>query len=87
MTVINNNDMLVFGDLIIPGLKLYDALSAAAYKAIALLPFLLGYHFLRTSSSQHELLRSISIMVSFRIRLGNRSVVTDFARSCFLDTA
>lgn len=61
MTSLNNRDTLIFGDLIIPRLTAYDAFSAAAYKAIDLLPFLVGYNLLRTSSAQNDLLRATAI--------------------------
>jgi len=61
ITIINNGDMLSFGELILPGLKFYDAFSAAAYKAIDLLPFLLGYNILRTARAQDEFLRTLAV--------------------------
>lgn len=61
LTVVSNGDALVFGDVILPGLKPYDALSVAAYKAIDLIPFLLGYNLLRTPAAQNEVLRTLVI--------------------------
>lgn len=61
LTVFTNRDALMFGELLLPGLQPYDAFSAAAYKAIDLIPFLLGYNLLRSSSSQQDLLQSLAI--------------------------
>lgn len=61
LTVLTNRDSLVFGSLMLPGLKPYDALSAAAYNSINLIPFLLGYNMLRTDRSQNYLLRALVV--------------------------
>lgn len=61
LTVFSNRDALLFGDVILPGLKPYDAFSAAAYKAIDLVPFLLGYNLLRTSGAQNDFLRALVV--------------------------
>jgi len=61
LTIFGNSDALIYGDLLIPGLKLYDAFSSGAYKAIDLLPLLIGYNLLRTPKGQHEILRAIVI--------------------------
>jgi hypothetical protein len=58
-TVYSNPDALLFGTLSLPGLKPYDALAAAAYKAIDLIPFVLGYNMLGGNKSQHDLLRAL----------------------------
>jgi hypothetical protein len=59
LTVLTNRDSLVFGSLMLPGLKPYDGFSAAAYNAIDLIPFLLGYNMLRTARAQDFLLRAL----------------------------
>ncbi len=76
LTVLTNRDPLVFGTLMLPGLKPYDALSAAAYNGINLIPFLLGYNMLRTARSQSYLLRALvgamlcySLLMLIEIRL------------------
>ncbi len=76
LTVLTNRDPLVFGTLMLPGLKPYDALSAAAYNGINLIPFLLGYNMLRTARSQRYLLRALvaamlcySLLMLIEIRL------------------
>lgn len=76
LTVFSNGDALQFGDIIIPGLKPYDAFSAAAYKAIDLIPFILGYNLLRTPRSQNDVLRALvaaalaySLLMLIEIRL------------------
>lgn len=61
-TVFSNRDALMFGNLILPALQPYDALSAAAYKAIDLIPFMLGYNMLNNRISQHYLLRVFVIV-------------------------
>lgn len=76
LTVFTNRDVLLFGSVMLPGLKPYDALSAAAYKAIDLIPFVLGYNMLRSRQSQHYLLRAFvtaalgySLLMLVEIRL------------------
>lgn len=61
LTVFTNRDSLMFGEVLLPGLKPYDAFSAAAYKAIDLIPFLLGYNLLRTQSAHHDFLRALLV--------------------------
>lgn len=65
LTVLTNRDPLLFGSVILPGLKPYDAFSAAAYNGIDLIPFLLGYNLLRTANSQDYLLRSLVAAMLF----------------------
>lgn len=62
-TVLTNRDLLMFGSLILPGLKPYDAFSAAAYKCIDVIPFLLGYSMLRTTHAQETFLRTLVVAV------------------------
>ncbi len=62
-TALTNSDPLLFGSLLLPGLKPYDAFSAAAYKSIDLIPFLLGYTMLSTNRAQNALLRTLLIAV------------------------
>jgi hypothetical protein len=62
-TVLTNRDSLMFGSFMLPGLKPYDAFSAAAYKCIDVIPFLLGYSMLGTTRSQDYLLRALVIAV------------------------
>ena len=76
LTVLTNRDPLFFGSLMLPGLKPYDAASAAVTNVIGLIPFLLGYNMLRTTGSQDYLLRSLvaamliySILMIIEIRL------------------
>ena len=65
LTVLTNRDSLVFGNLMLPGLKPYDAFAAAAYSGIHLIPFLLGYNMLRTARSQDYLLRALVAAMLF----------------------
>lgn len=60
-TVLTNRDALQFGSVLLPGLRPYDALSAAAYKGIDLIPFLLGYNVLKGPRAQDYLLRALVI--------------------------
>lgn len=60
-TVLTNRDPLMFGSLMLPGLKPYDAFSAAAYKCIDLIPFVLGYNMLRTTRAQNYFLRALVV--------------------------
>jgi len=60
-TVFSNRDALMFGSVVLPGLRPYDALSAAAYKAIDLIPFILSYNMLADRQGQHYLIRAFVI--------------------------
>ena len=60
-TVWGNRAPLIIGDTALPGLRLYDALSAAAYKMIDLIPFVLAYNLLKGPRSHHEILRTLVI--------------------------
>ena len=61
LTVITNARPVVFGPKIIPGLRLYDAVSVLANLMIALLPFFLGRRYLATPESHVTLLRIFCI--------------------------
>lgn len=68
LTVMTNDDFLFFGSLMLPGLKPYDAFSAAAQNVINLIPFLLGYNFFRTAQSQDYFLRAlVSAMLCYSL--------------------
>ncbi|MEE4209757.1 MAG: O-antigen ligase family protein [Parvularcula sp.] len=62
-TVLTNRDSLMFGSFVLPGLQPYDAFSAAAYKCIDVIPFLLGYRMLGTIRSQDYFLRAVVVAV------------------------
>src|SRR6185312_16543892 len=51
-----NGDDLVFGDRILPGVGLYDAISALELGFIQLIPFLIGRQFLRDASTTREIM-------------------------------
>jgi hypothetical protein len=75
-TVLTNRDALQFGSFLLPGLRLYDALSAAAYKGIDLIPFVLGYNILKGPRMQGYVLRALvlaalgySLLMVVEIRL------------------
>jgi hypothetical protein len=70
-----NGDYLIVGGRFLPGVGLYDALSAAESALIALIPFMLGRHVLRTQSDTEAVLRILtaaflfySILLLFEIR-------------------
>jgi hypothetical protein len=60
-TVIGNPEPLLYGDVVLQGLRPYDALSAAAYKAIDLIPFVLGYNLLDRNEDRREVIRALVI--------------------------
>jgi len=60
-TVLTNRDSLQFGSFLLQGLRPYDAFSAAAYKGIDLIPFVLGYNLLKDPRSQDYVLRALVI--------------------------
>jgi len=60
-TVIGNPEPLIYGDVVLQGLRPYDAFSAAAYKAIDLIPFVLGYNLLDRNEDRREVLRALVI--------------------------
>jgi len=60
-TVLSNPEPLIYGDVVLQGLRPYDAFSAAAYKAIDVIPFILGYNLLDRPRDRHEVLRAMVI--------------------------
>lgn len=60
-TVLSNPQPLIYGDVVLQGLRPYDAFSAAAYKAIDLIPFILGYNLLGRPRDRHEVLSALVI--------------------------
>ena len=56
-----NPDNLVIGGRFIPGVSLYDAISAAQAAVIALIPFWLGRRFLRTADDCRNILIILAI--------------------------
>ena len=56
-----NPDNIIIGDRFLPGVGLYDALSAAEAALIALIPFWLGRRFLRTADDCHNILLILAI--------------------------
>ena len=50
-----NGDPMVFGDRVLPGVGLYDAISASAYSFILLIPFLIGRQFLRDAATNRDI--------------------------------
>lgn len=75
-TVLSNPEPLIYGDVVLQGLRPYDAFSAAAYKAIDLIPLILGYNLLGRPRDRHEVLRALvmaalgySLLMLIEIRL------------------
>ncbi len=60
-TVLSNPQPLIYGDVVLQGLRPYDAFSSAAYKAIDLIPFILGYNLLGRPRDRHEVLSALVI--------------------------
>lgn len=60
-TVLTNRDALQFGSILLPGLRPYDAFSAAAYKGVDLIPLVLGYNVFREPRAQEYLLRAFVV--------------------------
>ena len=56
-----NTDNVVIGGRFLPGVGLYDAISAAQAAIIALIPFLLGRRFLRTADDCRDILVILAI--------------------------
>jgi hypothetical protein len=56
-----NGDALVFGRTVLPGVGIYDAISAAEGAFISLLPFFLGRQFLRGSTDSLAILRTLVV--------------------------
>lgn len=60
-TVLTNAEPAFFGSLMLPGLRVYDAVSAIANQLIFLIPFFLARQFLATDAAQKELLIALMI--------------------------
>jgi hypothetical protein len=56
-----NGDTLVYGDLVLPGVGLYDAGSAVIAQLIVVLPFFLGRQVLRGAADTEDILRVLVI--------------------------
>jgi hypothetical protein len=56
-----NGDALVFGKTVLPGVGLYDAISAAEAAFISLLPFFLGRQFLRGPADNLAILKILVV--------------------------
>jgi hypothetical protein len=60
-----NNDSIVEGSTVIPGVDSYDGISAVLSRLIGFLPFLLGRHFFRRTSDIVDVLKFLVIAASF----------------------
>jgi hypothetical protein len=74
-TSLLNQDLIVVGGIVLPGVGIYDGLSALLSQLIALIPFFLGRQFLREIKNTHEILNVLvvagvaySIPLLFEIR-------------------
>jgi hypothetical protein len=61
LTSRNNGDSIIIGDSILPGVGLYDALSAVEFGFIQLIPFFVGRQFLGHADSNREIFRALVI--------------------------
>jgi hypothetical protein len=56
-----NGDTMVMGDLVLPGVGLYDGLSAVEAAFIFAIPFFIGRYFLRGSSDGAEIMHTLVV--------------------------
>jgi hypothetical protein len=75
VTSLLNGDSLVIGERVLPGVGLYDGISALLSQGIFLLPFIVGRRFLRTPKDIQRVLRVLvvggllySIPMAFEVR-------------------
>jgi hypothetical protein len=61
LTSQNNGDPIVLGDVILPGVGLYDALSNLEFSLIILIPFVVGRQILARSDGNLEIFRALAI--------------------------
>jgi hypothetical protein len=76
ITSIANNDSLIFGDRIVPGVGYYDGISAFLSQLIIFVPFLVGRRFFQKESENEAILRVLviagfiySFLMLFEIRM------------------
>jgi hypothetical protein len=88
-----NGDPIVFGNLVLPGVGLYDALGAAENAFIVIIPFFVGRQFLRAAKDSREILYVLamagliySIPMLFEIRMSPnlQSWIYGFAATDFV---
>lgn len=60
-TGLTNSEALVYGPTVVPGMKLYDALSSTQIALVTLIPLFLGRKFLGTPQAQEMMLRVLVI--------------------------
>lgn len=56
-----NNDTIVVGDRVLPGVGLYDGISALLSQSILILPFFIGRRFLQRSGDNEMILRALAV--------------------------
>ena len=61
LTSLNNGDAIVLGDMTLPGVGLYDALSNVELSFVTLIPFFIGRQFLGRSDAILEIFRTLVI--------------------------
>jgi hypothetical protein len=59
-----NGDTLVYGDRIVAGVGLYDAISAAEFALISLIPFFIGRRYFRDGEANTVLLRNLVLAMA-----------------------
>jgi hypothetical protein len=71
-----NNDTIIIGDRILPGVGLYDGISALLSQTILFLPFLIGRRFLQTAEDIETILHALvlagllySLPMLFEVRM------------------
>lgn len=76
ITAVINDDPIYVASIIIPGTRLYDAISGVVLSVIFLIPIIIGYNFLYTKDAQFKILFTIlsvgllySIILLIEIRL------------------
>jgi hypothetical protein len=75
ITSLLNGDPIVVGGTVLPGVGVYDGLSALLSQSIGLIPFLLGRHFVRNIKDVYQILNVLavsglaySVLLLFEIR-------------------
>lgn len=61
ITSIYNTDAIVVGDTVLPGVGIYDGISAVLGQALLFLSFIVGRRFLRNASDTEEIMRVLAI--------------------------
>ncbi len=75
ITSLINEDTIIIGGTVLPGVGIYDGLSALLSQLVALIPFFLGRQFVRSNKDAHQILNifvvagvAYSFLLLFEIR-------------------